>query len=325
MQQLKFFPSLQQRKLYLTLWLVVLALALFYFFQSEGGLTPFIVKLRLQKLWAFGLVALAMSVSTIAFQTIVASNFLTPSILGMQSLYTFIQTSMIFFASKLIGNLFELPSIITFLMNTGIMMLLYLLLWQPLQRILQQEMGVLLLSGMVLGTLLNNMSQFMQLALDPNEFDVLQNRLIASFQNTELSILALATPIVLWSCWQIYRLSNQLDVFTLGTQTAHSLGINVRQLTHTVFFYVFLLTAVITALVGPLMFLGFMVANVTYVVAKSFKHKWLIALSIPLGLFIILTGMLLVERVFMLQTTFETIVDLIGGIFFIILLLRERK
>lgn len=325
MQPLNFFPSHQQRNRYLILSLIVVLLISFYFYQSDGVLTAYMVQLRLQKLWAFALVAIAMSISTIAFQTIVSSNFLTPSILGMQSLYTFIQTVIVFFGTTVFGEFFELPAILTFLLNTGIMMLLYLLLWRPLQKILRQEMGILLLSGMVLGMLLSNTSQFMQLALDPNEFDMLQTRLIASFQNTELPILALATPLVMWSCWRLFCLSNRLDVFLLGPDTAHSLGVNIEKLRRTVFFHVFLLTAIVTALVGPLIFLGFMTANVTYVVGKTYKHQWLFILSALIGLFIILIGMLLVERVFMMQTTFETIVDLIGGIFFIVLLLRERK
>lgn len=325
MQQHSFFPSKRQRNLFILLNLAVVALLLFYFFQASGGLTPFIIKLRLQKIWGFILVALAMSISTIAFQTIVSSHFLTPSILGMQSLYTFIQTLIVFVGSRAVNGMLELPAVPGFILNTLIMMSLYGLIWRPLQKMLKQEIGTLLLSGMVLGTLLSSMSQFMQLTLDPNEFDFLQNRLVASFQNTDPSLLAIATPIVVISSWRLYKLHPELDVFALGPETAHALGINIKKLTHKVFFHVFLLTAVITALVGPLLFLGFMAANITYTISQTFKHKWQFILSLPLSLFIILAGMLVVERGFALQTTFETIVDLTGGIFFIILLLKERK
>ena len=53
--------------------------------------------LRSKKIFAFILVSLAVSSATISFQTITHNQFLTPSVLGLESLYVLVQTVLFFF------------------------------------------------------------------------------------------------------------------------------------------------------------------------------------------------------------------------------------
>ncbi|EQC80884.1 Iron compound ABC uptake transporterpermeaseprotein [Enterococcus sp. HSIEG1] len=46
---------------------------------------------------AFGLVAIAVSFSTITLQTLTQNRYLTPGILGLDQLYVLIQTILFFF------------------------------------------------------------------------------------------------------------------------------------------------------------------------------------------------------------------------------------
>ena len=94
----------QTRNRLLLLLLVASLSGLLYLMPMDYPLPGFIMKLRSQKLLAYLLVAIAGGLATISFQTITENRFLTPSILGMESLYVFMQTIYLFFASKFIGN-----------------------------------------------------------------------------------------------------------------------------------------------------------------------------------------------------------------------------
>ncbi|WP_426085126.1 iron chelate uptake ABC transporter family permease subunit, partial [Escherichia coli] len=75
----------------------------------------------------FILVSLAVSSATISFQTITHNQFLTPSVLGLESLYVLVQTVLFFF----IGGVTMLQQTGTgfFLLNVGLMVGLSLLLF----------------------------------------------------------------------------------------------------------------------------------------------------------------------------------------------------
>ena len=86
-----------------------------------------------------------------------------------------------------------------------------------------------------------------------------------------------------------------------------------------------ILTAMSTALVGPITFLGLLVVNITYQLIKSFKHKYLITAAILISVSSLVVGLIFVERIFKFNTTLSVIINFIGGIYFLYLLLKESK
>ena len=86
-----------------------------------------------------------------------------------------------------------------------------------------------------------------------------------------------------------------------------------------------LLTSTTTALVGPMMFFGFMMSNLAYLLIKEYQHKWLFSVAILLGFLSLTTGQMLVERVFQLQINVNMVIELVGGLFFFYLLAKEAK
>ncbi|GAD46600.1 ABC-type enterochelin transport system, permease component [Streptococcus anginosus T5] len=86
-----------------------------------------------------------------------------------------------------------------------------------------------------------------------------------------------------------------------------------------------MLTSTTTALVGPMMFFGFMMSNLAYLLIKEYQHKWLFSVAILLGFLSLTTGQMLVERVFQLQINVSMVIELVGGLFFFYLLAKEAK
>lgn len=281
------------------------------------------MKLRSQKLLAYLLVAITGGLATISFQTITENRFLTPSILGMESLYVFMQTIYLFFASKFIGNTSHplLEFILVLLIQCGF----FFCLQPALKKLLQQGFLFILLICMALGTLFRSASTFLQVLMDPNEYDKLQTKLFPSFQRMNMDILSVATIIIGLAGLYLLKKNAILDVFHLDKKTATILGVEVEKEQKKILWAIVLLTSTTTALVGPMMFFGFMMSNLAYLLIKEYQHKWLFSVAILLSFLSLTTGQMLVERVFQLQINVSMVIELVGGLFFFYLLAKETK
>ena len=313
----------QTRNRLLLLLLVASLSGLLYLMPMDYPLTGFIMKLRLQKLLAYLLVAIAGSLATISFQTITENRFLTPSILGMESLYVFMQTIYLFFASKFIGNTSHplLEFILVLLIQCGF----FFCLQPALKKLLQQGFVFILLICMALGTLFRSASIFLQVLMDPNEYDKLQTKLFPSFQRMNMDILSVATIIIGLAGLYLLKKNAILDVFHLDKKTATILGVEVEKEQKKILWAIVLLTSTTTALVGLMMFFGFMMSNLAYLLIKEYQHKWLFSVAILLSFLSLTTGQILVERVFQLQINVSMVIELVGGLFFFYLLAKEAK
>ena len=313
----------QTRNLLLLLLLLASLSGLLYLMPMDYPLPGFIMKLRLQKLLAYLLVAITGGLATISFQAITENRFLTPSILGMESLYVFMQTIYLFFASKFIGNTSHplLEFILVLLIQCGF----FFCLQPALKKLLQQGFLFILLICMALGTLFRSASTFLQVLMDPNEYDKLQTKLFPSFQRMNMDILSVATIIIGLAGLYLLKKNAILDVFHLDKKTATILGVEVEKEQKKILWAIVLLTSTTTALVGPMMFFGFMMSNLAYLLIKEYQHKWLFSVAILLSFLSLTTGQILVERVFQLQINVSMVIELVGGLFFFYLLAKEAK
>lgn len=313
----------QTRNRLLLLLLVASLSGLLYLMPMDYPLTGFIMKLRSQKLLAYLLVAITEGLATISFQTITENRFLTPSILGMESLYVFMQTIYLFFASKFIGNTSHplLEFILVLLIQCGF----FFCLQPALKKLLQQGFVFILLICMALGTLFRSASIFLQVLMDPNEYDKLQTKLFPSFQRMNMDILSVAAIIIGLAGLYLLKKNAILNIFHLDKKTATILGVEVEKEQKKILWAIVLLTSTTTALVGPMMFFGFMMSNLAYLLIKEYQHKWLFSVAILLGFLSLTTGQMLVERVFQLQINVNMVIELVGGLFFFYLLAKEAK
>ena len=313
----------QTRNRLLLLLLVASLSGLLYLMPMDYPLPGFIMKLRSQKLLAYLLVAIAGGLATISFQTITENRFLTPSILGMESLYVFMQTIYLFFASKFIGNTSHplLEFILVLLIQCGF----FFCLQPALKKLLQQGFVFILLICMALGTLFRSASTFLQVLMNPNEYDKLQTKLFPSFQRINMDILSVAAIIIGLAGLYLLKKNAILDVFHLDKKIATILGVEVEKEQKKILWAIVLLTSTTTALVGPMMFFGFMMSNLAYLLIKEYQHKWLFSVAILLGFLSLTTGQMLVERVFQLQINVSMVIELVGGLFFFYLLAKEAK
>lgn len=283
----------------------------------------YLLSKRLPKLIAILISGGSIAFSSILFQTISNNRILTPSILGLDSVYSFFQTFIVFIFGS--TSIVMTNKNVNFICSLIGMLIISVFLYKLVFVKKNTSIMKLLLIGLILGTFFSSLTSFMAVLIDPNEYLTLQNKLIASFNNINTDILIISVLIILGIIPFIYDDLKLLDVMKLGKDAAINLGVDYDKGIKKLLMIVAILTAISTALVGPLTFLGLIVVNITYQVIKSFKHKYLITASVFISIISIITGLIFVERVFKFNTTLGVLINFIGGIYFLYLLLKESK
>lgn len=305
--------------------LAVLATGLIVLFMTidGSGNWDYVLPRRAKKILAMLLTGSAIALSTVVFQTMTNNKILTPSLIGLDSLYLLLQTAIVFVYGSTV--LTAMSKNVQFAVAIALMVLFAGLLYKLLFRREGNHLYFLLLVGIICGTFFSSISSFLQMLLDPNEFLIVQDKMFASFNNVNTDILLISVVLVLLVVIYFYRDFKYLDVLALGKEHAVNLGVNYDRITKRLLVAVALLVAVSTALVGPITFLGLLISNIAYRMMSTFRHRSVITCTILISVVALVGGQLIVERVFTFSTTLSVILNFIGGIYFLYLLLKESK
>lgn len=280
-----------------------------------------IAKRRLNSVIAMALVALCQAMATVAFQTVTNNRIITPSIMGFESLYVAIHTSTVYFLGA--AGLTNARTLEMFVLQLVLMVGLSLLLYMWLLTGNNPDMHAMLLVGIVLGGGLGSVSTFMQRMLTPSEFDVLTARLFGSVNNADPAYFPIAVPLVLVATALLLLHSRRLNVLALGRDVAVNLGVNHKANAIYTLVLVAVLMAVSTVLVGPMTFLGFLVATLAYQVADTYDHRYIFPAAALMGYCILAGAYFIMNHVFYAQGVVSNIIELVGGLTFLGVVLRK--
>jgi len=294
-----------------------------YLFHQLNGSFDYALPRRGIKVLAMVLTGLAISYATVVFQTITHNRILTPSIMGLDSLYLLIQTLAIFFLGS--NHITIVNKQVNFILSVLAMVVFALLLYQFLFKKGQRPIYFLLLVGIIVGTFFQSISTFLQVLIDPNEFQIVQDRMFASFNNVNGDLVWLSLFVIGMVIFIGWRSIPYLDVLSLGRETAINLGVSYDKIVKQMLVISAVLISVSTALVGPITFFGLIVANLSYQFFKTYKHSILISGAALMSVIALVGGQWVVERIFTFSTTLSVIINFIGGVYFIYLLLRESR
>ncbi|MBU5225242.1 iron chelate uptake ABC transporter family permease subunit [Clostridium senegalense] len=309
-------------KIYLLAIINLILIMLFIFLGLNESNFNYNISKRIPKIIAIIISGSSIAFSSLVFQTMTNNRILTPSILGLDSLYIFFQTVIVLMFGS--SSIFMLNKNINFIFSTMLMIIGTLTLYK-LVVLRKRNIFFLLLVGTVMGTLLKTSTTFMQVIIDPNEFEALQTVLYASFNNVNINILFFSLIITVVIAGVVYDDIKKYDVMLLGRENAINLGINYDKLSYKIIIIVSILISVSTALVGPLTFLGILIVNLSYQWFKTYKHNLLIIGSILISILALVGGQFIVERILNYSSTVSIIINFIGGVYFIYLLLKESN
>ena len=282
-----------------------------------------IAQRRLASVLVVLVVAWCQGIATVAFHTVTNNRIITPSIMGFESLYRLVQTSAVFFFG--IAGLSAVQGAGRYLFQVGVMVAFAVLLFSWLLRDERRSIHQTLLVGIVIGTGLGALSTYMQRLLTPSEFDVLTARLIGNLSNADVTYLNVAIPLALVAGGGLIALSRRLDVIALGRDAAIGLGVGHRPLSMTVLLLVAVLMAVSTSLIGPMSFLGFLIAMTTYQLADTHEHRFVLPMAWLVGVVLLGGAYFILRHVLYAQGSVGIIIEAVGGSFFLFHLLRKGR
>lgn len=303
--------------------LTALILAFLYWLYPSGKLTNFILTLRAKKLLIMLLLSYSCAVSTIIFQTISENKLLTPNLMGMDAIYLLLNALLIAllgvagFAGISATNKFLIISSITMLFTSGLFVFLL--------NYLRADLFRLLLVGVVFSVFCRSLTSFIGRILDPNAYAVFQAVAFAQISTAKMELLVICLLIALISFILIWNVRFILDVLALGKNTAINLGISYKKTISFLLLIISILVSSATALVGPMLFFGLLTSALTYRLAGTYQHQILIPFSVFTGFSILCAGEIAFERFFNLAGTLSMAVESLGGIVFLILILRGIK
>ncbi|WP_299036372.1 iron chelate uptake ABC transporter family permease subunit [uncultured Pseudokineococcus sp.] len=284
----------------------------------------FVLPLRGLKLAALVVVGVAVGTSTVLFQTVTANRILTPAIMGFDSLFVLVQTV----AVATLGSFAVLTADprLRFAVEVGVLLVFGLLLHAlVLRRTTSGDVVLLVLVGVVLGTLFSSLTLMVSRVLDPNDALTLQDLLFASVGTVDAQLLPLTAVVVALCLLLVVRRLRVLDVVALGRETAIGLGVDHSRVVRRSLAVVAVLVAVSTALVGPLTFLGLLAANLAREALGTHLHRWTVPAACLVAVLALVGGQVLLEHVLGFGTALAVVIDVVGGLYLLLLLLRQGR
>lgn len=303
--------------------ILVVFVALFLVYGVDPNNIDYALSKRIPRVLAIALGGGCIAFSTIVFQTITNNQILTPSVLGLDSLYVLVQTVIVYVFGS--SSILIVNQNINFIINVGIMIVASILLYKVLFERSENNIFFLLLVGMIFGTLFKSGTSFLQMMIDPNEFLGLQSSITASLNNIKTDILIISAIMIILVIPFIIDDIKYLDVLSLGRDQAINLGVDYDKLVKKMIIVISILISISTALIGPMTFLGLIVANIARQGMKTYKHTYLILGATLISMVTLVGGQFFVQHIFKFDTTLSVMINFIGGIYFIQLLLKESK
>lgn len=316
--------QISSNKKIVILTVIAICMAIFYLLVGlDFDIFEYQFQSRLRKFILILLVGGAIGTSVVIFQAITTNRLLTPSIMGLDSVYLFVKVLPVVLFSEqatIVTNVY-----LNFLITLIAMVLFSLILFQEIFKLGNFSVYFILLVGVILGTFFRSITSFLQLIMNPDSFLAVQSAMFASFDaaNSNLVIVSGILLVVLIIITIILR--PYLDVLLLGKAQAINLGVSYEKMTRTLLIMVALLVSISTALIGPITFLGLLTVNLAHEYMKTYEHKYILPATILFSWISLFMAQWVVENLFEATTEFSLIVDLVGGSYFIYLLVKRRS
>ena len=291
-------------------------------YPEKPNLFRYILSRRIPTLIVMLIAAFSIGSASIIFQSIINNRIVTPCLLGMNSMYTLVHTAIVFAVGS--GSVIATNSNLSFAVDLVVMGVTATFLYSYMFRKTGNNVLYVLLIGTVLSSFFGSIQSTMIRVMDPNEYDALLTTLVADFSNINAEVivfsLVLLAALVIF-LWEDLKL---LDVITLGKAQAINLGVDYDRTVRRLLLGVVLCIAIATAMVGPISFLGLIIANLSRQMLKNHRHTHVIAGAALVGMLAMIAGQMISQHIFSYAVPISTFITIGGGIYFLYLLLTKK-
>jgi len=290
----------------------------------SSGEETIVFDLRLPRLALALLVGAALSVAGVVMQAFFQNPMAAPSIIGISAGASFGATVAVVTGVGIgLGGLGAVPvaAFVGALLVTGLVYVLS-------RRGGRTPVGVLLLTGIAMGSLMSALAALVLVTgQDPSRRDLDQvvYWMLGSVAGKTWTHVLVVLPYIGVAGVLTWIFGRDLNVLTLGDDTAWYLGLNVEQVRLTLLALSSLLTAAAVAVSGVIGFIGLVVPHLMRIIAGPDHRTLLPASAVAGGTLLVLADV--VSRTMAAPTEIPVgiITSLLGAPFFLYLLHRRRE
>lgn len=185
---------------------------------------------------------------------------------------------------------------------------------------------VFVLAGVVLSALAGGlMALLLSLAPNPYALSEMIDWQIGGFNDVSNNEVLIATPLIVLGSLVLLKLGRPLEAFSLGEETAQSLGVNIKDLRLKLVIGVGFVVGAIGAVCGVISFVGLIVPHLMRPLVKD-NPRLLLLPSFLFGALFTIAADVMVRFLWLgAELKLGVIMTLLGAPFFIYLLLNLRK
>lgn len=263
----------------------------------------------------------ALSVSGFLLQVFFRNPIAGPFVLGISSGAKMAVGFTLIFLSRYIARINSFMLIFAAFIGALIITSVILLFSQRVR-----NMSMLLVVGIMVGYICSAVTDFCITFADDNDIVNLTNWSMGTFSGASWDNVTTALMFCLPGFFAACLLSKPIGAYSLGEGYAVSMGINVKFFRVFLIFLSSILSACVTALAGPISFVGIAVPHITRTLLKSSKPAYVIPATFLCGAVFCVLCDLIARTVFApTELAIGTVTSVFGAPVVIYMMLKRRK
>ena len=288
-------------------------------FGGEGGPASRLVALiRLPRALAAILIGATLGLCGLLMQGVTRNRMSSPTILGVTGGASL---GLAFVSSGVIVLPFAQSSLVATILGGGVAWALVFLLGTAWT--IDASKGRLVLAGMTVAALCAALTRLVVLLAEERALGML-NWLAGSLANVRFPEVQMMAAVFAGGLLLSALVAAQLNLVSLGEETAHALGVRLKLLRGTVFVAGCIMTGATVAAAGPIGFIGLMAPNI----ARGFvgmDYRPLVPMTAAVGAILLLAADIVARAVaFPAETPAGAVAALLGAPFFLVLARKLR-
>ena len=220
----------------------------------------------------------ALSVSGFLLQVFFRNPIAGPFVLGISSGAKMVVGITLIFITRYVGSVGSGTLILAAFLGSLVITSVVLLFSQKVH-----NMSMLLVIGIMVGYICSAVTDFCVTFADDHDIVNLNNWSMGTFSGATWDNVALAAAICIPVLVAAWLLSKPMGAYALGEGYAKSMGISIKPFRLLLILLSSLLSACVTALAGPISFVGIAVPHITRTVLKTSRPAYVIPASFLCG------------------------------------------
>ena len=278
-------------------------------------------RIRIPRMLLAAILGGALSVSGYLLQVFFRNPIAGPFVLGISSGAKMVVGVTLIFLTQYIGSISSLTLILAAFLGSLMITFIVLLFSQKVR-----NMSMLLVIGIMVGYICGAVTDFCITFADDHDVVNLTNWSMGTFSGASWDNVQTAMLMCIPGVLAALLLSKPISAYALGEGYAQSMGIRIKPFRILLILLSSLLSACVTALAGPISFVGIAVPHITRTLLKSSKPVFVIPSAFLCGAVFCVFCDLIARTVFApTELAIGTVTSVFGAPVVIYMMVKRRR